>query len=145
MQIKNKKAFFEYRIIERFIAGISLVGSEIKSAREGKISFVDSFCQFTNGELYIRNMHIAVYDKANIWNHEPKRDRKLLLQRKELHRLDKSLVGSGMTIVPLSAFISDKGFLKIEIGLVKGKNLYDKRESIKEKDLQRNNDRYEKI
>lgn len=137
MLIKNKKAYFEFFILEKYVAGIVLQGTEIKSAKEGKLSLVDSYCQFVNGELFIKNMHISEYANGNIWNHEPKRDRKLLLQRHELRRLQKALLGTGATIVPLVAYIADKGLLKIQIGVAKGKKLYDKREAIKERDINR--------
>jgi SsrA-binding protein len=140
MIIKNKKAFFEYFIVEKYTAGIVLHGTEIKSAREGKVSLTDSFCQFINNELFVKNMHISEYENGNIWNHIPKRDRKLLLQKNELRRLQKGLLGTGMTIIPLTVFINNKGLLKLEIGLAKGKKIYDKRETIKQRDLGRNND-----
>ena len=134
MIAKNRKAFFEYFILDTYEAGIVLKGTEIKSARAGKLSFSDSFCMFLEDGLYIRNMHIAEYSKASVWNHEPKRDRKLLLNKRELKKLRKAITGTGMTIVPLKAFISKRGYMKIEIGLAKGKKLYDKRISLKTQD-----------
>ena len=136
MLIKNKKAFYEYFITDKYDAGIVLTGTEIKSARDSKLSLVDSFCQFIGNELFIRNMSIAQYEFGNVWNHEPKRDRKLLLHKKELRQLQKAIHGTGMTIIPLIAH-TDGRLLKIQIGLAKGKKLYDKRETIKQRDLSR--------
>lgn len=141
ISIRNKKAFFEYEMIETFVAGIQLVGTEIKSIRSAKASLVDSYCQFYLGELYVKNMHISEYDFGNINNHVAKRDRKLLLQKRELDKLTKKLKESGLTIVPLKLFITDKGFAKLEIALAKGKKVYDKRETLKEKDSKRDMDR----
>jgi SsrA-binding protein len=139
--IKNKKAFFEYEIIESFTAGIQLQGTEIKSIREGKAGLVDSYCQFASGELYVKNMHIAEYFFGNLLNHESKRERKLLLQRKELKKLERKVKETGLTIIPLKLFINEKGFAKLEIGLSKGKKIYDKRESLKQGDAKRDIDR----
>ena len=141
INIRNKKAFFEYEMLETFIAGIQLAGTEIKSIRSGKASLVDSYCQFTLGELYVKNMHISEYDFGNINNHEAKRDRKLLLQKRELGKLSKKLKESGLTIVPLKLFITEKGLAKLEIALAKGKKVYDKRETLKAKDSKRDMDR----
>ena len=141
ISIRNKKAFFEYEILETFIAGIQLVGTEIKSIRSGKASLVDSYCQFMFGELYVKNMHISEYDFGNINNHVAKRDRKLLLQKRELDKLAKKLKESGLTIVPLKLFIIERGLAKLEIALAKGKKVYDKRETLKEKDSKRDMDR----
>jgi SsrA-binding protein len=141
INIKNKKAFFEFEILETFTAGIQLQGTEIKSIREGKAGLVDSYCQFFGGELYVKNMHIAEYFFGNLQNHEAKRERKLLLNKKELNKLDRKVRETGLTIVPLRLFLNDKGFAKIEIGLAKGKKIYDKRESLKENDSKRDIDR----
>lgn len=141
INIRNKKAFFEYEVLETFVAGIQLVGTEIKSIRNGKASLIDSFCQFTLGELYVRNMHISEYDFGNLNNHIAKRDRKLLLQKRELIKLAKKIKESGLTIIPLKLFITDRGFAKLEIALAKGKKVYDKRESLKAKDAKRDIDR----
>jgi SsrA-binding protein len=141
INIKNKKAFFEFEIIENFTAGIQLQGTEIKSIREGKAGLVDSYCQFFGGELYVKNMHIAEYFFGNLQNHEAKRERKLLLNKKELRKLDRKVRETGLTIVPLRLFLNDKGYAKIEIGLAKGKKIYDKRESLKENDSKRDIDR----
>lgn len=141
ISIRNKKAFFEYEMLETFVAGIQLVGTEIKSIRSAKASLVDSYCQFHMGELYVKNMHISEYDFGNINNHVAKRDRKLLLQKRELDKLAKKLKESGLTIVPLKLFIIERGFAKLEIALAKGKKVYDKRETLKEKDSKRDMDR----
>jgi len=141
VNIKNKKAYFEYEILETFIAGIQLQGTEIKSIREGKAGLVDSYCQFFQGELYVKNMHIAEYFFASIFNHEAKRERKLLLQKRELSKLERKIKETGLTIVPLKLFMNDKGFAKLEIALARGRKTYDKRENIKQKDDKRDMDR----
>ena len=141
INIKNKKAFFEYEILERFVAGIQLVGTEIKSIRNGKANLGDAYCRFTHGELYVVNMNISEYDFGNINNHEARRDRKLLLNKKELQKLEKKIKESGLAIIPLKMFITDRGFCKLEIGLGRGKKHYDKRESLKQKDAKRDIDR----
>ena len=135
--IKNKKAAHEYFLLEQFIAGICLVGTEIKSIRAGKVSLVDSFCSFTGNELFLNNVHIAAYEFGNQFNHEPKRPRKLLLKKKELKKLKTKSQEKGLTIVPVTMFINDKGKCKITIYLAKGKKTYDKRSDLKEKDLKR--------
>lgn len=145
INIKNKRATFEYEILESLVAGIQLQGSEIKSIRDGKAGLVDSYCQFYESELYVRNMHIAEYAFATRFNHETKRERKLLLQKRELSKLGKKVKESGLTIVPLRLFINEKGIAKLEIALVRGKKIYDKRESLKEKDSKRDLDRMMKI
>jgi len=145
INIKNKKAFFEFEIIESFTAGIQLQGTEIKSIREGKAGLVDSYCQFFAGELYVKNMHIAEYFFGNLQNHEAKRERKLLLNKKELNKLGRKVRETGLTIVPLRLFLNDKGFAKLEVGLAKGKKIYDKRESLKENDSKRDIDRAMKV
>lgn len=137
LNIKNRKASFEYEFIETFTAGIVLKGTEIKSIRQGKVSLQEAYCFFNKGELYIKGMHIAPYEEGNIYNHDPLRDRKLLLSKKELRKLEGSMTEKGLTIVPTRLFISDKGYAKIVIALAKGKKLHDKRQSIKEKDMKR--------
>jgi SsrA-binding protein len=137
INIKNKKAWHDYEIIEKFTAGMQLTGTEIKSIRQGKASLVDSYCYFINGELFVKNMQIAEYEYGTHYNHDPKRDRKLLLQKKELKKLEKNVKEKGYTIIVLSLFISDKGYAKLEISLARGKKEYDKREDIKKKDTQR--------
>ncbi|GAP70505.1 SsrA-binding protein [Bacteroidales bacterium 6E] len=141
ISIKNKKAFFEYEIIESFTAGIVLLGTEIKSIRAGRANLTDSYCQFVTGEMYVRNLHISEYELGTCNNHVAKRDRKLLLQKRELLKWQKKVKESGLTIIPLKLFINDKGLAKIEIGLCKGKKVYDKRESIKQRDAGREMDR----
>jgi SsrA-binding protein len=144
VHIKNKKASFEYFLLEKFTAGIQLTGTEIKSIRESKASIAEAYCLFVNNELYIRNMHISEYTYGTYNNHEPRRDRKLLLTKRELRKLNIKLKEQGTTIVPTLMFINDKGFAKLEIALAKGKKLYDKRETIKGKDVQREMDRERK-
>ena len=141
ISIKNKKAFFDYEIIENFYAGIQLSGTEIKSIRGGKAGLVDSFCSFANNELYVRNMHISEYELGTCNNHIAKRDRKLLLHKKELIKIQKKAKEGGITIVPLKLFINDRGLAKLEISLAKGKKTYDKRETLKLKDHTREMDR----
>lgn len=141
ISIKNKKAFFEYEILESFTAGIVLLGTEIKSIRAGRANLTDSYCQFVTGEMYVRNLHISEYELGTCNNHVAKRDRKLLLQKRELQKWQKKVKESGLTIIPLKLFINDKGLAKIEIGLCKGKKVYDKRESIKQRDAGREMDR----
>ncbi len=141
INIKNKKAWHDYEIIEKFIAGMQLTGTEIKSIRLGKVSLVDSFCYFTGGELYVKNMQIAEYSWGSHYNHVPDRDRKLLLTSKELKKLDRHVREKGTTIIALRLFISDRGYAKLEIGLAKGKREYDKREDLKKKENKRQLDR----
>jgi SsrA-binding protein len=138
---KNKKAQFQYEIIETFEVGIILTGSEIKSIRQGKINFVDSYCVFIGNELHIRGLHIAEYTHGGYANHEPVHDRKLLLNRTELNRIQKKVKEKGFTIIPIICFLTEKGWAKLEIGIARGKKLYDKRESIKSKDNKRDLDR----
>ncbi|MEN6453175.1 MAG: SsrA-binding protein SmpB [Prolixibacteraceae bacterium] len=141
INIKNKRAYFEYEILEKFIAGIQLMGTEIKSIRNSKASIVEAYCRFTQSELYVVNMNISEYDFGNINNHEARRDRKLLLTKKELEKLQKKTKESGLTIIPLKMFLNDRGIAKLEIGLAKGKKNYDKRETLKQQDARRDMDR----
>lgn len=141
INIKNKKASFDYELIERLVAGIQLVGTEIKSIRKGKANLTDSYCQFHKGELFVKNMHISEYEMGTCNNHIAKRDRKLLLTSKELQKLEKKVKESGFTIVPTRLFINDRGLAKLEIALARGKKTYDKRESLKSKDARREMDR----
>ena len=134
IKIANKKAKFEYIILDRYSAGIQLFGTEIKSIREGKASLVDSWCSFTGNELFVRQMHIAEYRFGSYANHEAKRDRKLLLNRKELRKLEKATKDTGKTIIPLLLFINENGLAKLEIALCQGKHTYDKRQSLREAD-----------
>lgn len=141
INIKNKKASYQYHLIEKMVAGIQLTGTEIKSVREGKVSLQESFCIFKGDELYVRDMHIAEYTMGTYNNHEPKRDRKLLLTSRELKKLQTKVQEKGLTIIPTFMFINDRGLAKLEIALAKGKHLYDKRESIKQKDVKRDLER----
>ena len=135
--IKNRPATYEYAIEDRLKAGIVLTGSEIKSVRNGKVSFNDSYCFFDNGELWLKSLHIAEYVNAGYAGHLPVHDRKLLLQRKELNKWHMKTKETGFTIVPLSMFINEKGFAKVEIGLGKGKKLHDKRDSTRNREVER--------
>ncbi|GAA4407505.1 SsrA-binding protein [Nibrella viscosa] len=137
VDIRNRRASFEYSFLETFTAGIALTGTEIKSIRQGKVNLQDAYCLFLNDELYIRQMNISKYTEGTYYNHEPLRDRKLLLTKRELRRLGEKLKDQGLTIVPVRLFTSERGFAKLEIALAKGKKLYDKRESIKERDVER--------
>lgn len=141
VNIKNKRARFEYFIEEEFTAGIILSGTEIKSIRNGKASIIESYCVWSEGELWIRNMYIAPYENASFYTHKTRGDRKLLLNRKELNRIEKFLKVKGNTIVPLKLFLSEKGWLKVQIACARGKKLHDKREDLKEKDDRREMDR----
>ena len=135
--IRNRSAYFEYHIDDKYVAGLVLTGTEVKSLREGRASFNDSYCYFHKGELWIKSFHIAEYSHGTYHNHEPLRERKLLLHKKELKKLESKVKEKGYTIVPLSIFFNEKGLAKIEIGLGKGKKLHDKRESIKARDTER--------
>lgn len=141
VNIRNKRASFEYEFLERLTAGLQLTGTEIKSVRNSKASIAEAYCAFEGDELYVLNMHITEYDKGGFVNHEPTRKRKLLLHRNELNKLQKKLKDQGLTIIPTRLFIADSGFAKLNIALAKGKKLHDKRESIKEKDDKRRMDR----
>ena len=142
MEIKNRSAFFEYFIDDKYVAGIVLTGTEIKSLRQGKASFNDSYCIFNKGELWIKSFHIAEYSHGTVNNHDPIRERKLLLNRRELKKLEARLKEKGYTIVPLRLFFNEKNLAKLEIGLGKGKKLHDKRETIKQRDTEREIKRY---
>lgn len=141
LNIKNKKASYEYTFLEKFTAGIQLTGTEIKSIRDSKVSIAEAYCFIKNGELFIKGMHIAEYDPGSYNNHDPLRERKLLLNKIELKKLEKKLKNKGLTIVPLRMFINDNGYAKLEIALSQGKKIHDKRDSLKEKDLKRDMDR----
>jgi len=146
INIQNKKARFLFEIIDTYTAGIVLTGTEIKSIRSSKASIAESFCEFNEkGELFVINMTIEEYAFGNYYNHRPKAERKLLLNRKELKKLLKEVQTSGLTIIPLRLFINEKGFAKVDIALAKGKKLYDKRETIKDRDNKRDLDRVKKI
>lgn len=145
INIKNKKARFEYELMDKFTTGIVLAGTEIKSIREGRASITESFCEFNDrDELFVINMQIDEYSHASHFNHKPKAERKLLLQRRELKKLSKEVKTSGLTIVPLSLFLNERGLAKMQIALAKGKKLYDKRDSIKDRDNKRDLDRVKK-
>ena len=137
IQIKNRKASYEYEFIEKFQAGLILKGTEIKSLREGKASVQEAYCYLKDGEAFVKGMNIATYTQASFKNHDTTRDRKLLLNKKELERLKSKTEEKGLTIVPVRIFINDRGYAKLEIALAKGKKLFDKRESIKKKDQDR--------
>ena len=137
IRILNKRAKFEYIILDRYTAGIVLFGTEIKSIREGKASLVDSWCQIEHGEMYVKQMHIAEYRFGSYANHEAKRDRKLLLTKRELRKLEKATKDTGKTIIPLVLFINEKGLAKMEIALCQGKHAYDKRQSLRAGDDKR--------
>jgi SsrA-binding protein len=139
--IRNKRATFDYEILDKFVAGIQLYGTEIKSIRDGKAGLSDTYCTFINDELWVKNMHIATYFFGSYNNHDVRRDRKLLLTKRELHKLSKATKETGNTIVPTKMFINDKGLAKLEIGIAKGKKNYDKRQSLKEKEDKRAIDR----
>ena len=141
VQINNRRASFDYEFLETYEAGIVLVGTEIKSLRQGKASLSDSFCYFVNGELYVKGMNIATYFWGSWGGHEPARDRKLLLTKKELKHLAQAEKLKGLTIVAVRAYIAENGYAKLHIALAKGKHEYDKRQSIKDKDLRREMDR----
>lgn len=145
INIKNRRASFEYEFLEKFTAGIQLTGTEIKSVRAGKVNITDGFCFLSNGELFIKNMYIAEYEQGTYNNHEPKRTRKLLLNRNEIDKLQRKKKDVGLTIIPLSLYINKKGFAKLDIALAKGKKLHDKREDLKAKDTKREMDRAKKF
>ncbi len=141
INIKNKRASFDYELSDRYIAGIQLLGTEIKSIRDGKASLIDSYCYFTDNELWVKNMHIAEYKFGSYSNHEAKRERKLLLNKRELTKLIRATRETGYTIITTRLFINDKGLAKLEIALARGKKNYDKRQSLKEKEDKRMMDR----
>lgn len=145
INIKNKKAYFDYEILEKYVAGLVLTGTEIKSIRMGKVSLVESYCYFDRGELWVKGVNISEYPWGTFTNHEPKRDRKLLLQSKELQKLERKIKESGLTIITLRLFLNDRGLAKLEIALARGKKEYDKRETIKQKDMKREMARARKI
>jgi len=144
IEIKNRKARFEYEILDKYMAGIVLGGTEIKAIRLGKASIAEGFCEFKDGELWIINMTVQEYSHATYFNHQPKQARKLLLNRRELKKLEKDVNSSGNTIIPLKLFINDKGLAKMDIALAKGKKLHDKRETIKDRDNKKRLDQIKK-
>ncbi|MDA3820067.1 MAG: SsrA-binding protein SmpB [Candidatus Delongbacteria bacterium] len=141
-EFKNKKASYQYQLTDVFTAGIQLVGTEIKSIRNGKVNFNNAYCFVDkNSEVYIKGLHIAEYQYGNIENHEPQRTRKLLLQKKEIKKIRKYVTERGYTLIPISLFINERGLVKVEIALAQGKKLHDKRKDIKDKDMKRDMDR----
>ncbi|MDC3252830.1 SsrA-binding protein SmpB [Crocinitomicaceae bacterium] len=141
INIQNKKARFEYHLLEEFVAGIQLAGTEIKSIRNAKASILEAYCVFEHGEVWIRNMHIAGYENSSFYQHKPRGDRKLLLNKKEIQKIEKFLKDKGNTIIPVKMFISEKGWAKMVIACAKGKKLHDKRQDLKEKADKREVDR----
>ncbi|SIT76581.1 SsrA-binding protein SmpB [Pontibacter indicus] len=141
VNIQNRRASFEYQFLDKYTAGIMLMGTEIKSIREGKVNLQDGYCVLHNGELYLHNVHISTYTEGTHYNHEPMRTRKLLVNKSELRKLEKGVQEQGVTIIPTRMFISERGFAKVEIALARGKKLHDKREDIKAKDIKRELDR----
>lgn len=140
--MKNRSAYHHYFIEAKYEAGMVLLGTEVKSLREGKASFNDSYCLVHKGEIWVKSLHIAQYSHGTVNNHDPVRDRKLLLQKREIKKIESKLKEKGCTLIPLSIFFNDKGLAKIEIGLAKGKKLHDKRETIKQKDVEREMKRF---
>lgn len=140
--IINRRAKFEYAFLEKYEAGIQLMGTEVKSLRSGNASIADAYCAFEDDELFLINAHIAEYKFGNINNHEPLRKRKLLLKKKELRKLQNKLKDKGLTIIPIEMLQNERGYVKLQIALAKGKKAFDKREDIKKRDIQREMDRY---
>jgi SsrA-binding protein len=141
-ELKNRSAYHEYFIEDKYDAGMILLGTEVKSLRNGRASFNDAYCFFNKGELWIKSLHIAEYSHGTVNNHDPLRERKLLLQKRELKKLEAKMKEKGFTLVPLRIFFNEKGFVKLEIGLGKGKKMHDKRETIKSRDVEREMKRY---
>ncbi len=144
INIKNKRATFEYEVLDKFVAGMQLLGTEIKSIRDGKAGLTEAYCTFVGDELYVIGLHIGIYKNAGQFNHEEKRDRKLLLERRELDKLHKKVKEKGLTIIPLKIFIAKNKWAKLEIALAQGKKTYDKREDLKKKDATREIERMKK-
>ncbi|MGD1889281.1 MAG: SsrA-binding protein SmpB [Cyclobacteriaceae bacterium] len=141
ISIKNRKARFEYHFLDTYTAGLKLMGTEIKSIREGKVNLQEAYCYFNNQELFVKQMHISPYSQGTHYNHEPTRERKLLLKKKELAKLESKMNEKGLTIIPTRLFINSRGLAKLDIALARGKKLYDKRDGIKQKDAKRELDR----
>ena len=142
MEIKNRSAFHEYFLDNKYVAGVALTGTEVKSLREGKASFNDSYCIIHKGEMWLKSLHIAEYSHGTTNNHDPIRDRKLLLQKREISKIEGKLKEKGYTLIPLRIFFNEKNLIKVEIGLGKGKKLHDKRETIKKRDVEREMKRF---
>jgi len=141
INIRNKRASFEYELLDKYVAGMVLKGSEIKSIKEGKVNLQDAFCIFHNGEMFVRGLKISAYEMATHFNHEAERERKLLLNKLELRKLEKKMEEKGLTVIPVRLFLNERDFAKLEIALAKGKKLHDKRDSIKDRDVKREMDR----
>lgn len=141
IDIKNKRASYEYNLLDKYTAGMQLMGTEIKAIRMGKASIAEAYCLFLNDELWVRNMHINIYDPGSYNNHPPTRDRKLLLNKRELEKIQKKMKNEGLTIVPTRLFIAESGYAKLNIAVAQGKKVHDKRDSIKEKEQKRAMDR----
>lgn len=137
VNIRNRRASFEFHFLDTYVAGIALTGSEIKSIRQSKVNIQDAYCYFNEGELFVKNLHISSYEQGAYANHDPLRERKLLLKKRELKKIESALEERGLTVIPTRLFINDRGLAKLEIAVAKGKKLYDKREDIKEKDVKR--------
>ena len=137
VNIRNKRASYEYEFLDKYVAGIMLKGTEIKSIREGKVNLQDGYCYFNGEEIFVKNIHISHYEQGSHFNHEPTRERKLLLNKREIRKLKQKSAEKGLTIIPVRLFTNDRGLAKLEIALARGKKIHDKRQSIKEKDLQR--------
>ncbi len=144
VSIKNKKAAFEYHLTDVFVAGIQLTGTEIKSIRASKASINEAYCYFSKGEVWVKNMHVAEYEPGSYNNHDPRRERKLLLQKREITKIERSLKVKGTTLIPLQLFINEKGLAKLKMALATGKKLYDKREDLRKKEATREMDRVSK-
>jgi SsrA-binding protein len=142
MELKNRQAFYEYFIDDTFTAGMALLGTEVKSLRAGKCSFNDSYCLLHKGEVFIKSLHIAEYSHGTVNNHDPIRERKLLLNRREIKKIEGKIKEKGYTIIPLKIFFNEKNMVKIEIGLARGKKLHDKRDTIRQRDTEREMKRY---
>ena len=145
MEVKNKKAYFEFEILEKFVSGMVLMGSEIKSIRDARVSIQEAHCYFKKNELWVKNMNIGIYEQAAHNGHETIRERKLLLNKRELKKLNEKIREKGLTIIPLRLFITERGWVKLEIGLAKGKKIHDKRNTIKDRQSKRELDRIKKL
>ena len=141
INIRNRQASFEFELLDKYIAGLVLMGTEIKSIREGKVNLQDGYCYFNNGELFVKGINITPYAQGTHYNHEAQRERKLMLKRMELKKLERKVEEKGLTLVPVRLFINERGFAKLEIALARGKKMHDKRENIKERDIKRELDR----
>ena len=141
-ELKNRSAYHDYFIDDKYVAGMVLQGTEVKSIRAGKVSFQDAYCLVHKGEIWVKSLHISVYSHGNLNNHEPVRDRKLLLQKREIRKIESKLKEKGYTLVPLRIYMNEKALVKIDIGLARGKKLHDKRETLRKKDAEREMKRF---